>query len=140
MTGYFGAIEAQTRENSYFRKVLFTGEHSQLVVMCLRPGEDTGTEMHPHVDQFFRIEQGEAEFELGEERQVAREGEAVLVPAGAVHNVTNASRTTPLRLYTIYSPPNHPDATLHETRADAMAAEAAESHRSQGSAARRDSL
>ena len=129
MTGYFGPIEAQTLKNAWFRQVLFTGEHAQLVVMCLQPGEEIGREMHPNVDQFFRIEQGEASFVLGEnEEHLVRDGDAVVVPAGTHHNVMNTSKTAPLRLYTIYSPPNHPDGTVHKTKADAQAAEEAKSH------------
>ena len=127
MTGYAGSIEKQTLENTYFRKVLFTGKHAQLVVMCLRPGEEIGNEVHPEVDQFFRIEQGEATFVIDEkERRTVRDGDAVVVPAGAYHNVINPSKTTELKLYTIYSPPNHPDGTVHKTKAEAEEAEAAE--------------
>ena len=127
MTGYVGSIEQQALKNSYFRRVLFTGKHAQLVVMCLQPGEEIGNEMHPDVDQFFRIEQGEAMFVLGvRDEHPVRDGDAIVVPAGTYHNIRNSSKTTPLRLYTIYSPPNHPDGTLHETGAVAAAAEAAE--------------
>ena len=127
MNEYVGAIEKQTLENLYFRQVLFTAQHSQLVVMCLRPGEDIGDEVHPKVDQFFRIEQGEANFIFNEklERQV-HEGDAVIVPAGTYHNVVNTSKTAMLKLYTIYSPPNHPDGTVHKTKIDAQAAELVE--------------
>ena len=129
MTGYVGPIEAQTLKNAWFRQVLFTAEHTQLVVMCLQPGEEIGKEMHPNVDQFFRIERGEAGFVLGANQEhLVRDGDAVLVPAGTYHNVMNTSKTAPLRLYTIYSPPNHPDGTVHKTKADAQAAEEAESH------------
>jgi mannose-6-phosphate isomerase-like protein (cupin superfamily) len=129
MTGYVGSIETQTLKNTYFRKVLFTGKHIQLVVMCLQPAEEIGKEMHPNVDQFFRIEQGEARFVLGEkEEHLVRDGDAVVVPAGTYHNVLNTSTTTTLRLYTIYSPPNHPDGTVHKTKTEAEAAEAAEHH------------
>jgi mannose-6-phosphate isomerase-like protein (cupin superfamily) len=129
MTGYAGSIEKQTMENTYFRQVLFTGKHAQLVVMCLRPGEEIGNEVHPTVDQFFRIEQGEAEFVFGEkEKRLVHDGDAIVVPAGTYHNVINASKTTPLKLYTIYSPPNHPDGTVHKTKAEAEEAEAAEHH------------
>ncbi|MCC2653019.1 MAG: mannose-6-phosphate isomerase [Microvirga sp.] len=127
MTGYVGPIEKQTSENKYFRQLLFTGPHSQLVVMCLGPGEDIGAEMHPRVDQFFRIEKGQAKFVLNEkEEYTVRDGDAVVVPAGTYHNVTNTSKTADLKLYTIYSPPNHPDGTLHKTKAEAEAAEALE--------------
>jgi mannose-6-phosphate isomerase-like protein (cupin superfamily) len=127
MTGYVGSIETQTLNNAYFRQVLFTGEHSQLVVMCVQPGDEIGREMHPRVDQFFRIEQGEARFVLGEtDEHLVRDGDAVVVPAGTYHSVLNTSKTTPLRLYTIYSPPNHASGTVHKTKAEAEAAEAAE--------------
>jgi mannose-6-phosphate isomerase-like protein (cupin superfamily) len=127
MTEYLGPIEKLTLENTYFRQVLFTGEHSQLVVMCLAPGEDIGDEVHPKVDQFFRIEHGQAKFVLNEKQEhPARDGDAVIVPAGTYHNVINASKTLPLKLYTIYSPPNHPDGTVHKTKAEAEAAEAQE--------------
>lgn len=126
MTGYQGSIEQQTLDNTDFRRVLFTGKHAQLVVMCLQPGEEIGDEMHADVDQFFRIEAGEARFRFNHaEETVARNGDAVMVVAGTFHNVSNPSTTVPLRLYTIYSPPNHPDGTVHRTKADADAAEAA---------------
>ena len=129
MTEYVGAIEKETLENTYFRHVLFTAQHAQLVVMCLRPGEDIGDEVHSNVDQFFRIEQGEAKFVFNEkEEHVVHDGDAVVVPAGTYHNVVNTSKTAPLKLYTIYSPPNHPDGTLQRTRAEAGAAEAAAHH------------
>jgi mannose-6-phosphate isomerase-like protein (cupin superfamily) len=125
MIGYVGPIEKQTVENKYFRQVLFTGPHAQLVVMCLRPGEDIGDEVHPLVDQFFRIEKGEAKFVLNEkEEHRVSEGDAVVVPAGTYHNVINTSKTLELKLYTIYSPPNHPDGTVHKTKAEAEVAEA----------------
>ena len=127
MTEYVGPIEKQTLANAYFRHVLFTGKHVQVVVMCLKPGEEIGDEVHPNVDQFFRIEQGEAKFVFNEKQErAARDGDAVVVPAGTYHNVINTSKTAPLKLYTLYSPPNHPDGTVHKTRADAEAAEAAE--------------
>lgn len=127
MTGYVGPIEKQTLENTYFRQVLFTGVHSQLVVMCLQVGEEIGSEVHPDVDQFFRIEQGEAKFIFNDnEEHIVHDGDAVVVPAGTHHNVINSSETEELKLYTIYSPPNHPDGTVHKTKADADAAEAVE--------------
>src|SRR5664279_2514044 len=101
-------LKSRLLENTYFRQVLFTAQYSQLVVMCLRPGEEIGDEVHPKVDQFFRIERGEAKFVFNEkvERQV-RDGDAVVIPAGTYHNVVNTSKTAMLKLYTIYSPPNH---------------------------------
>ncbi|MDD5564220.1 MAG: cupin domain-containing protein [Thermoanaerobaculaceae bacterium] len=122
--GYVGALEEQALKNTYFRRVLFTSTHAQLVLMSLKPGEDIGDEVHPNVDQFFRIERGEAKFVLDhKEERLVHDGDGVVVPAGTYHNVINASKTTPLKLYTIYSPPNHPDGTVHKTKADAEAAE-----------------
>ncbi len=129
MTGYVGPIEKQTLKNNFFRQVLFTGKHCQLVVMCLQPGEEIGNEVHEHVDQFFRIEEGEAKFVFnGKEEHLVKDAEAVVVPAGTFHNVINTSKTRALRLYTVYSPPNHPDGTVHKTKAEAEAAEHAEHH------------
>ena len=130
MTGYVGPIEKTTLKNSYFRQVLFTGKYSQLVVMCLQPGEEIGNEVHPAVDQFFRIEEGSAKFVFnnGKEEHLVHDADAVVVPAGTYHNVINASSTQPLKLYTIYTPPQHPDGTVHKTKAEADAAEAAEHH------------
>jgi mannose-6-phosphate isomerase-like protein (cupin superfamily) len=124
MTGYVGSIEKATLNNPYFRQVLFTGEHCQLVVMCLQPSEEIGEEVHADVDQFFRLEEGNARFVFeGKEQRVVGIGDAVVVPAGTRHNVINVSSTKPLRLYTVYSPPNHPAGTVHKTKADAVAAE-----------------
>ena len=129
MTGYVGPIEKATLNNSFFRQVLFTGKYSQLVVMCLQPNEEIGNEVHANVDQFFRIEEGNAKFVFNDkEEHLVGDGDAVVVPAGTYHNVINASSTKPLRLYTIYTPPNHPDGTVHKTKAEADAAEAAEHH------------
>ena len=124
MTGFVGAIEQLTLENDHFRKVLFTGPFSQLVVISLEPGEDIGNEVHDDVDQFFRIEQGEAKFVLNnEEEHIVHDGDAVIVPAGTWHNVLNNSSTEPMKLYTVYTPPEHPDGTVHKTKAEAEAAE-----------------
>ena len=121
---YVGSIEKQTLNNTYFRRVLFTAQHSQLVVMCLQPGEAIGDEVHPKVDQFFRIERGEAKFVFNEKlERLVHDGDAVVVPAGTYHNVVNTSKAAMLKLYTIYSPPNHPDGTVHKTKAEAEAAE-----------------
>ncbi len=129
MMEYVGPIEKQTLENNYFRQVLFTGRHAQLVVMCLQPGEEIGNEVHANVDQFFRLEMGKARFVFnGKVEHLVGDGDAVAVPAGTFHNVINASQTEPLKLYTVYSPPNHPPGTVHKTKAEADAAEAAEHH------------
>jgi mannose-6-phosphate isomerase-like protein (cupin superfamily) len=129
MAGYVGPIEKLTLGNDYFRQVLFTGKYAQLVVMCLQPGEEIGNEVHPNVDQFFRIEQGEATFVFnGKEKHLVKNGDAVIVPAGTHHNVINSSSKAKLKLYTIYSPPNHPDKTVHKTKAEAAKAEAEKHH------------
>jgi mannose-6-phosphate isomerase-like protein (cupin superfamily) len=124
MTGYVGPIETVTEKNKYFRQVLFTGVHLQLVVMCLGPGEEIGNEVHANVDQFFRIEAGKARFVFnGKEEHVVGAGSAVVVPAGTYHNVINTSAARSLKLYTVYTPPQHPDGTVHKTKAEAEAAE-----------------
>jgi mannose-6-phosphate isomerase-like protein (cupin superfamily) len=124
MIAFVGPIEELTLGNTSFRHVVCTGKNSQLVLMCLAPGEEIGDEVHPNINQFFRIEAGEARFVLnGNQERVARDGDAVAVPPGTVHNVINTSKTAPLKLYTIYSPPNHPDGTVHKTKAEAEAAE-----------------
>jgi mannose-6-phosphate isomerase-like protein (cupin superfamily) len=130
MTGYVGPIEQQTMQNNFFRHVLFSGKYCQLVVMCLQAGEEIGNEVHPAVDQFFRIEEGEAKFVFnGKEEHVVHDGDAVVVPAGTFHNVINTSKTKTLKLYTVYSPPNHPDGTVHKNKAEAEAAEEQEHHK-----------
>jgi mannose-6-phosphate isomerase-like protein (cupin superfamily) len=129
MTGYVGPIEKLTEKNKYFRQVLYTGKFAQLVVMCLKPGEEIGREVHDTVDQFFRIEEGQAKFLFGggEEHKV-KAGDAVVVPAGTYPNVINTSKSKSLKLYTVYSPPNHPDGTIHKTKEEAEEAEKHEHH------------
>jgi len=122
MTGYVGKIEAVTLQNTAFRQVLFTGKHAQLVVMSLLVGEEIGEEVHDSVDQFFRVESGTAKVVMNGEEFAVSDGDAFIVPAGTVHNVINVSTDQPLKLYTIYSPPNHPDGTVHQTKAEAEAA------------------
>lgn len=129
MAGYIVDIEKKTLANNYFRKVLFTGKHAQLVVMSLKPGEQIGNEVHAKVDQFFRIEQGRALFVFKGRKIVAKNGDAVIVPAGTYHNVINDAKTVKLKLYTLYSPPNHADGTVHKTKAAAELAEAKKHHR-----------
>lgn len=125
VTEYFGSIEKSTLNNSFFRRILFTGKYEQLVLMCLQKGEDIGEEIHEDTDQFFRIEEGEARFVVDGREHIARSGDAAVVPAGARHNVINNSNEKPARLYTIYSPPHHPDGTVDQTKADAEKREAA---------------
>lgn len=119
MVGYFRNIEEETLQNDNFRKVLFTGTRAQLVVMSLLPGEDIGVEVHDTVDQFFRVDAGEGKVLMNGEEAEFSDGFAFIVPAGTEHNVVNTSKTEPLKLYTIYSPPNHPDGTVHKNKAEA---------------------
>lgn len=124
MTGYVGNIEELTLANNFFRQVLFTASRQQLVIMCLQPNEDIGIEIHSDVDQFFRVEQGEGKVIMNGEKHSVKDGDAFIVPAGTEHNVINTSADKQLKLYTIYSPPNHPDGKIHQTRTEAMADEA----------------
>ena len=119
MKGFKGNIEDQTLANKDFRKVLYTGTHLQLVLMSLRPGEEIGAEIHATHDQFFRFESGTGKCFIDENEYTIKEGDAIIIPAGAKHNVTNTSLTRPLKMYTIYSPPNHKDGVERFTKADA---------------------
>ena len=118
MKGYCENIERLTIENEDFRRVLYTGPHLQLVLMTLSPGCDIGEEVHPDRDQFFRIEQGTGVVDIDGVPNPVEEDFAVIVPAGARHNVRNTGRQ-PLRLYTIYAPPEHLDGIVHATREEA---------------------
>jgi mannose-6-phosphate isomerase-like protein (cupin superfamily) len=119
MKGYVQDIESIATVNKDFRRVLYTARHCQLVVMSLEPREDIGAEVHM-LDQFFRVEAGQGEAELDGVRTAIRAGFAVIVPAGARHNIINTG-AEPLRLCTLYAPPNHRDGGVHPTRADAQA-------------------
>lgn len=119
MKNYVGNIEKETEQNTNFRKVLFTGKNEQLVVMSLKPGENIGMEVHPDVDQFIRIEEGEAKAILDGKEHVLEEDFAIIIAAGTEHDVVNTSETEDLKLYTIYSPPEHPDGTIHKDKAEA---------------------
>ncbi|MCL4338269.1 cupin domain-containing protein [Patescibacteria group bacterium] len=123
MTGYVGNIEEITEKNTDFRQVIYTAVHSQLVVMSIEPGGDIGMEVHPDVDQFLRIEEGRGKAILNGEEHDLSEGDAIVVPAGTNHNIINTSQTDALKLYTVYSPPNHPDGKVHKTKAQALADE-----------------
>ena len=123
MTGYVAKIEEVTLANTFFRQVIFTAPHSQLVLMSLLPKEEIGMEMHANVDQFFRIEKGQGKVIMNGEEIVISDGVAIVVPAGTNHNLINTSETESLKLYTIYSPPNHPDGKIHKTKAEAIADE-----------------
>jgi mannose-6-phosphate isomerase-like protein (cupin superfamily) len=122
MKGYINNIEKISIENDYFRKVLYTSKNSQLVVMSLKPKEDIGEEIH-HLDQFIRCEAGEGKAVLDGMEHVIGDGFAIVVPAGAKHNIINTSPDRPMKLYTVYSPPNHRDGVIHKTKKDALADE-----------------
>lgn len=121
MTGYLQNIEAATMANTAFRRVVYTGQHAQLVLMCLQPNEAIGEEVHATVDQFLRIEAGEGKLVMDGEEHPIKDGDAIVVPAGTRHNVMNVSADKPLQLYTLYSPPHHRSATVHQTKRDAEA-------------------
>ena len=123
MSGYSINIEKATLDNKVFRKVLFTGPKSQLVLMTLKPGEDIGQETHPDIDQFVRVEAGKGKAVIDGKEYRLKDGSAVVIPAGSEHNVINTSKDEPLKLYTIYTPPEHPDGTIHRTKAAAEKAE-----------------
>ena len=121
MKGYVVLLDRETMKNADFRRVLYTGKHSQLVLMSLKPGEEIGEETHPDVDQFFRFERGEGKVVIDGVEHRVKDGSGVIVPAGARHNVINTSKRANLKLYTIYSPPEHIDGTIRKTKADALA-------------------
>ncbi|HSI20679.1 MAG TPA: cupin domain-containing protein [Verrucomicrobiae bacterium] len=123
MDWHISDIETESIENTDFRRVLFTGKHSQLVLMSLKPGEEIGSEVHPDNDQFFRVESGIGTVVVDGEEQPIGDGTAIVVPAGAEHNVINESDDEDLKLYTIYSPAHHPKGTVHHTKKEAEAAE-----------------
>lgn len=124
MKGFNSNIEKDTLANSNFRKVLYSGKHSQLVLMSLRPNEDIGMEVHPDNDQFFRFEKGQGKVIIDGNEYVVSDGSAIVVPSGAKHNVINTSSKDDLKLYTIYSPAHHKDGIVRATKAEAMANEA----------------
>jgi mannose-6-phosphate isomerase-like protein (cupin superfamily) len=132
MIGYVGPIQKQTEDNDNFRKVLFTGKHAQLVLMSIAVGDDIGVETHDDVDQFFRIDGGKGAVIMEGERHSVEDGDAFIVPAGTKHNVINTSESEPLRLYSVYSPPNHPPGTIHKTKGDAVLAEKEKEKRANG--------
>ena len=119
MKGYHIAIEQAALDNKNFRKVLYTSHHLQLVLMSLQPGEEIGFEVHKNVDQFFRVEQGSGKCIIDDHEYEINNGDVIIVPAGSKHNIINTGEQDSLKLYTIYSPPNHKDGTVHATRSDA---------------------
>lgn len=128
MIGWVGDIEKVTLDNGHFRSAVFTGEHTQLTVMRLRAGDDIGWEAHDHLDQFLRVEQGSGRVDLGYSEDSVDETHevgpdcAIIVPAGIWHNLVNTGPED-VKLYSLYSPPEHPDGTVHETKEEAEAAE-----------------
>lgn len=120
MKAFIDDIEDRTEDNRDFRRVLYTGPHLQLVVMSLLPGEEIGEEVHPNTDQFFRVEKGKGEISIDGRTTRIESDVAMLVPAGTRHNVRNTGEQ-PLRLYTLYAPPEHADGTVHETKEEAEA-------------------
>ena len=115
---YVVNIEVETQNNDKFRKVLYTAKNSQLVMMSLRPKEDIGSEVH-QLDQFIRVEKGQGKSVLNGKEYDISDGFAVVVPAGTEHNIINTSETEPMKLYTVYSPPNHRDGIVHDTKVQA---------------------
>ena len=118
MKGYVTDIEKDTLANEDYRRVVFTGPQMQLVLMTLQPGDEIGRETHDDHDQFIRVEAGTGSVQLGRDTHTLADGSAVVIPAGVEHNVINTSATEPLRLYTLYSPPEHADGTVHATKQD----------------------
>ncbi len=120
MTGFIDSIEKLTIENNNFRKVIYTGQHAQLVIMSLLPNEEIGMETHSVTDQFLRIEKGEGKVIMNGEEKMVGDGDVIIVPAGTEHNVINLSSENPLKIYTLYSPPHHRDGIIHKTKKDAQ--------------------
>jgi len=123
MEGYVTTIEKETEKNTDFRRVLYTGKHSQLVLMNIKLGEEIGEETPENVDQFFRFEKGEGKVIIDSVEHLVKDGYGVIVPAGAKHNVVNTSQRANLKLYTIYSLPEHQDGVVRHTKKEAMASE-----------------
>lgn len=123
MQGFHTNIEKDTQENNNFRKVIFTGEHMQLVLMSLLPGEEIGEETHEHIDQFFRFETGTGTFEMNRKTATIQAGDALVIPAGTLHNIKNTHASETMKIYTIYAKPNHKPGTLHKTKKEALQAE-----------------
>ncbi len=119
--GYKTDLEKETTRNTYFRRVLYTAEHSQLVLMSLKPKEEIGEEVHRGIDQFFRFEHGKGAVVINGVKRAVRDGSGVIVPAGARHNVINTSANLDLKFYTVYSPPDHKDKIAYPTKAEAIA-------------------
>jgi mannose-6-phosphate isomerase-like protein (cupin superfamily) len=120
MSGYSIQLEEATLSNNNFRQVLYTAPHSQLVLMAIAPMDDIGAETHAEHDQFIRVEAGEGKAIIGDEEFALSDGVAVVIPAGSHHNIINTSATEVMKLYTVYTPPEHKDGKVHATKADAL--------------------
>jgi mannose-6-phosphate isomerase-like protein (cupin superfamily) len=129
VAGYVTNIEDRTLENDNFREVLFTAPGIQLVLMTIGVGDEIGLETHDDVDQFIRVESGEGKAILDGREHALEDGSAVVIPRGTEHNVVNVSKSEPLKLYSIYTPPEHPDGTVHKTKAEADAYEHEHHHK-----------
>ena len=121
--GYHSNIESLTMDNTNFRRVLYTAEHMQLVLMSLLPGEEIGMEVHPDNDQFFRFEAGVGKVIINGNEYEVVDGDSIIIPCGSEHNVINTGEVEALKMYTIYSPAHHKDGTVHITKADAVASD-----------------
>ncbi len=119
MKGYKVDIESASIENNNFRRVLYTSHHMQLVLMSLKPGEEIGEEIHDENDQFFRVEEGHGTCTIDGNEYAIKDGDVIVVPAGAKHNVVNTDESAELKLYTIYAPPHHRDGLVHRTKEEA---------------------
>ena len=119
MKGFHSNIEKDTVDNTLFRKVLYTGKHTQLVLMSLKPKEEIGSEVHRKIDQFFRVDSGEGLCKIDGNEYIIGDGDAIIVPSGSKHNIINTSDSKDLKLYTLYSPPHHKDGTIHATKEEA---------------------
>lgn len=120
MSGYMINLEETTLDNQDYRRVLYTAPHSQLVVMSIAPSDEIGEEIHPEHDQFIRVEKGVGQAIIGEDTYDLADGVAIIIPAGQLHNVINSSQTEPLQLYTVYTPPEHPENKVHHSKADQL--------------------
>jgi len=129
VAGYVTNIEDKTLENDNFREVLYTAPGIQLVLMTIGVGDEIGLETHDDVDQFIRVESGTGKAILGGREHALEDGSAVVIPRGTEHNIVNVSKSEPLKLYSIYTPPEHPDGTVHRTKADADAYEREHHHK-----------
>ena len=129
MAGYVTNIEKRTLQNDNFREVLFTAPGIQLVLMTIGVGDEIGLETHDDVDQFIRVESGEGKAILDGREHPLEDGSAVVIPRGTRHNIVNVSKSEPLKLYSLYTPPEHPDGTVHRTKAEADAYEREHHHK-----------